>query len=103
MKLRVVTYNVHRCRGIDGRLRPDRIVDVLREVDADVAALQEVVAAEGDGDQARYIGESLGLHWALGENRKLEGSAYGNVVLSRFPIRVVLSLIHISEPTRLLS
>ncbi|HZM50478.1 MAG TPA: hypothetical protein VFE68_08315, partial [Vicinamibacteria bacterium] len=62
MKLRVVTYNVHRCRGIDGRLRPDRIVDVLREVDADVAALQEVVAAEGDGDQARYIGESLGLH-----------------------------------------
>jgi endonuclease/exonuclease/phosphatase family metal-dependent hydrolase len=89
MKLRVVTYNVHRCRGIDGRLRPDRIVDVLREIDADVAALQEVVAAEGDGDQARYIGESLGLHWALGENRKLEGSAYGNVVLSRFPIRVV--------------
>ena len=91
MKLRVVTYNVHRCRGIDGRLRPDRIVDVLREVDADVAALQEVVSGEGDGEhnQARYIGESLGLHWALGENRKLKGSAYGNVVLSRFPIRVV--------------
>ena len=89
MKLRVVTYNVHRCRGIDGRLRPDRIVDVLRDVDADVAALQEVVAGEGDADQARYIGEGLGVHWALGENRKLEGSAYGNVVLSRFPIRVV--------------
>ena len=89
MKLRVVTYNVHRCRGIDGRLRPDRIVDVLRDVGADVAALQEVVAGEGEADQARYIGEALGLHWALGENRKLEGSAYGNVVLSRFPIRVV--------------
>jgi len=89
MKLRVVTYNVHRCRGIDGRLRPERIVDVLRDVGADVAALQEVVAGEGELDQARYIGEALGLHWALGENRKLEGSAYGNVVLSRFPIRVV--------------
>jgi endonuclease/exonuclease/phosphatase family metal-dependent hydrolase len=89
MKLRVVTYNVHRCRGIDGRLRPERIVDVLRDVGADVAALQEVVAGEGELDQARYIGEALGVHWALGENRKLEGSAYGNVVLSRFPIRVV--------------
>jgi endonuclease/exonuclease/phosphatase family metal-dependent hydrolase len=91
MKLRVVTYNVHRCRGIDGRLRPDRIVDVLREVDADIAALQEVVSGEGDGDgnQARYIGEALGLHWALGENRKLKGAAYGNVALSRFPLRVV--------------
>jgi endonuclease/exonuclease/phosphatase family metal-dependent hydrolase len=91
MKLRVVTYNVHRCRGIDGRLRPDRIVDVLREVDADIAALQEVVSGEGDGDgnQARYIGEALGLHWALGENRKLKGAAYGNVALSRYPLRVV--------------
>lgn len=93
MKLRVVTYNVHRCRGIDGRLRPDRIVEVLREVDADILALQEVVSSMGgaapDGDQARYIGESLGLHWALGENRKLKGAAYGNVALSRFPLRVV--------------
>jgi endonuclease/exonuclease/phosphatase family metal-dependent hydrolase len=91
MKLRVVTYNVHRCRGIDGRLRPDRIVDVLREIDPDVAALQEVVSeeAEGEGNQARFIGDSLKLHWALGENRKLNGHAYGNVVLSRFPLRVV--------------
>ena len=91
MKLRVMTYNVHRCKGIDGRLRPDRVVDVLREVDADVIALQEVVSAEGDGDcnQARYIGDTLSLHWALGENRKLKGAAYGNVVLSRFPLRVV--------------
>ena len=71
MKLRVATYNVHRCRGIDGRLRPERIVDVLREVGADVAALQEVVSGDGPGpaNQARYIGEALGLHWALGENR----------------------------------
>lgn len=91
MNLRVATYNVHRCRGIDGRLRPERIVDVLRQVNADVVALQEVVSGEGAGDdnQARYLGETLGLHWALGENRKLEGAAYGNVVLSRYPLRVV--------------
>ena len=94
MRLRVATYNVHRCRGIDGRLRPDRIVDVLREVDADIVALQEVVSATADGgaphrDQARYIGESLGRHWALGENRKLRGAAYGNVVISRHPLRVM--------------
>jgi endonuclease/exonuclease/phosphatase family metal-dependent hydrolase len=89
MNLRVVTYNVHRCKGIDGRLRPDRVVDVLREVDADIVALQEVVSADGEGDQARYIGEALGLHWALGENRKLKGAAYGNVALSRYPLRVV--------------
>jgi endonuclease/exonuclease/phosphatase family metal-dependent hydrolase len=90
VNFRIATYNVHRCRGIDGRLRPERIVDVLREVDADVVALQEVVAeGEGSENQARYIGETLGVHWALGENRKLDGAAYGNVVLSRHPLRVV--------------
>ena len=90
--LRVVTYNVHRCRGLDGRTRPARIVEVLREVEADIIALQEVVSRE-DGapekNQARFIAEALSLHYLLGENRKLRGAAYGNVVLSRFPMTVV--------------
>jgi endonuclease/exonuclease/phosphatase family metal-dependent hydrolase len=90
--LRVVTYNVHRCRGLDGRTRPARIVEVLAEVGADIIALQEVVSRH-DGapekDQARYIAEALGVNFLLGENRKLRGAAYGNVVLSRFPMRVV--------------
>lgn len=90
--LRVVTYNVHRCRGIDGRVRPARVAAVLREVEADVIALQEVVAV-ADGrphdNQAEYLAGELGMHWQLGENRRLRGGAYGNVVLSRFPMKRV--------------
>ena len=40
--MRVASYNIHKCRGPDGRLRPDRIVSVLAEIDADLVALQEV-------------------------------------------------------------
>ena len=90
--LRIVTYNVHRCRGIDNRERPGRIVDVLREVDADVVALQEVLSISGanrEKDQAQFIAEELGLNHVAGENRKLKGGSYGNVVLSRFPLRLV--------------
>src|SRR5712691_615295 len=47
--LRVATYNIHRCRGIDGRTRPERIASVLRAIDADVVALQEVVGAGPHG------------------------------------------------------
>jgi endonuclease/exonuclease/phosphatase family metal-dependent hydrolase len=90
--LRIVTYNVHRCRGIDNRERPARIVDVLREIDADVIALQEVLSISGaarEKDQARFIAEELAVNHVAGENRTLKGGSYGNVVLSRFPLRLV--------------
>jgi endonuclease/exonuclease/phosphatase family metal-dependent hydrolase len=90
--MRIATYNIHRGRGMDGRLRPERVVAVLREIDPDVVAMQEVVSLEGgrpELDQARYISEQLGFHYAMGENRRLKGGAYGNVVISRFPLRTV--------------
>jgi endonuclease/exonuclease/phosphatase family metal-dependent hydrolase len=40
--LKVASYNIHKCKGTDGRVRPARIVDVLGEIGAQVVALQEV-------------------------------------------------------------
>jgi endonuclease/exonuclease/phosphatase family metal-dependent hydrolase len=88
-RFRVVTYNVHKCRGLDRRVRPSRIVEVLREIDADIIALQEVLSitnGEREDDQSRFIAEELGFDYCIGENRKLRGGAYGNVVLSRLPM-----------------
>jgi endonuclease/exonuclease/phosphatase family metal-dependent hydrolase len=86
--LRVATYNIHKCRGIDQRVRPERIAHVLREMDADIVALQEVVGhgSHSREDQARYVAEALGYHPAFGENRRHNGAAYGNLLLSRYPI-----------------
>ena len=87
---RIATYNIHKSRGLDGRVRPQRIVEVLREVDADLIALQEVVShkyGSREADQAQFIADELGYDWAMGENRTYRGAAYGNVVLTRFPIR----------------
>ncbi|MGB2893339.1 MAG: endonuclease/exonuclease/phosphatase family protein, partial [Albidovulum sp.] len=42
MQLRLASYNVHKCLGMDRRRSPERIVSVLNALDADIVALQEV-------------------------------------------------------------
>jgi endonuclease/exonuclease/phosphatase family metal-dependent hydrolase len=85
--LRIATYNIHRCRGLDGRTRPERIVGVLKAVDADVVALQEVVGVgPHGGGQAEELGAALGMGWIMSSARLLRGHQFGNMVLSRFPI-----------------
>ena len=85
--LRIATYNVHRCRGLDGRTRPDRIAAVLSATDADIIALQEVVGAgPRGGGHAEEIGAALGMGWIMSPARLLRGQQFGNAVLSRFPI-----------------
>jgi endonuclease/exonuclease/phosphatase family metal-dependent hydrolase len=86
-EVRIATYNIHRCRGMDRRVAPARIVDVLREIDADVIALQEVIGAGPAGaGQAEEIGAGLGMGWVMNSVRTLRQHQYGNVVLSRHPI-----------------
>jgi endonuclease/exonuclease/phosphatase family metal-dependent hydrolase len=85
--LRIATYNIHRCRGLDGRTRPERIVAVLSSIDADVVALQEVVGAgPRGGGHAEEIGAALGMGWIMSSARLLRGHLFGNAVLSRLPI-----------------
>ncbi len=85
--VRVATYNIHRCRGMDRRVVPARIIEVLRSVEADVVALQEVIGAGPTGSgQAEEIGAALGMGWVMGPVRHLRSHLFGNVVLSRFPI-----------------
>ncbi|GLK53988.1 endonuclease/exonuclease/phosphatase family metal-dependent hydrolase [Methylopila capsulata] len=40
--MKVASYNIHKCRGTDGKVEPGRIAAVLGEIGADLVALQEV-------------------------------------------------------------
>ena len=86
--MRVATYNIHRCRGLDGRTLPSRTAAVLADIAADVIALQEVIGAgPSGGGHAEEIGAALGMGWTMAPVRHLRGHLFGNVVLSRFPVK----------------
>jgi endonuclease/exonuclease/phosphatase family metal-dependent hydrolase len=75
---------------MDRRIDSARIATVLRELNADVIALQEVIAATSGGPEANqpsYIASQLsGYTVHFGEARQHLGAPYGNAVLSRLPV-----------------
>jgi endonuclease/exonuclease/phosphatase family metal-dependent hydrolase len=90
LKLRVITYNIHRAIGVDRRFRPQRIIDILKHYDADIVTLQEVdegVPRSRELNLAKELAEATGYpYFALGHNVSLRKGRYGNATLSRFPI-----------------
>ena len=47
--LKVATYNIHKCVGMDRRRSVEWIARVIEEIDPDIIALQEVVSEVIDG------------------------------------------------------
>lgn len=90
MRLKVLSYNIHRAIGVDRRFRPERIVDILAHHDADLVLLQEVddgVPRSRGMNLGRELARALGYpHLALGHNVQLRRGMYGNATMSRYPI-----------------
>ncbi|MGE5592129.1 MAG: alkaline phosphatase [Betaproteobacteria bacterium] len=89
VRLTVMTFNIHSGVGADLNLDLDRIADLIRNERADIVGLCEVDQGTRRSlqvDQVRYIAEKLGYHYAYGPNFWYDGGAFGNAVLSRYPI-----------------
>ena len=102
--MKILSWNVQWCRGIDGRVDPARIVSEARRIaDFDVLCLQEIadnfpdprLAANDDRDQFAQIASMLPGYTCVpgiavdqpgddGRRRR-----FGNMILSRLPVRQV--------------
>jgi endonuclease/exonuclease/phosphatase family metal-dependent hydrolase len=85
--MRIVTYNIHKAKGIDGRTSVKRIADVLAGADADIIALQEVFSTcDARSGQIETLASALDMHSAFACTRHHRGRPYGNAILTRWPI-----------------
>ncbi len=87
--LRVLSYNLHHSEGTDGKVDLERIARVVRESRADLVALQEIdvnTQRTGRVDQAAEYLRLTGLHGQFGKAIDFQGGAYGQMLLSRWPM-----------------
>jgi endonuclease/exonuclease/phosphatase family metal-dependent hydrolase len=88
--LRVVSSNIRHGVGMDGTLDLDRTAAVLRRLEPDLVALQEVderCRRSAGVDQAAALGKALGMEHRFGEFMDHDGGRYGLAVLSKHPIK----------------
>ena len=85
--IRVLAYNIHHGEGMDEVVDLERIAALIRSVDPDLVALQEIdsVTARTDGvDQATALGRLTDLHPYFGRFMAYDGGAYGMALLTRW-------------------
>ncbi len=91
--LRIASYNVHGCMGIDGKIAPQRIARVIARHSPDAVAMQELDAhcsRSGSVHQAETIAKKLQMDFHFHPSMcRNETGHYGNAILSRYPSRVV--------------
>ena len=91
---RLMTYNVHRCVGVDRKLDVGRIAGVIAEHQPDIVCLQELDvgrARTGFVDQARSIADQLAMTYHFHAAIRIEAEQYGDAILTHLPERLVRS------------
>jgi endonuclease/exonuclease/phosphatase family metal-dependent hydrolase len=105
MKVRVLTYNIHSAKGVDGVRDFSRIGNFLREQKIDVALIQEMNTLFEDRNAAEDLAFLQTDQFPFIVKAATKASAhgwYGNAILSRFPVNrhFILDITHKTREPR---
>jgi endonuclease/exonuclease/phosphatase family metal-dependent hydrolase len=90
--IRILTYNVHSCIGMDGKLSPQRIARVIAQYQPDIVTLQELDVGRmrtGNVHQAKIISEYLAMDYHFHPAMHIEEERYGNAILTHLPVKLI--------------
>ena len=88
-QLGIASYNIHSGVGLDRRCSSTRIARVLKELDCDIYALQEVDNQPGDHEeslQLEQFARALDMTAVPGLRIVRKTGEYGNAILTRLPV-----------------
>ncbi len=95
MRLRILSYNIHKGFTITNQdFILTQIREALRELDADILFLQEVLGEHSEvpitgwdtASQFEFLADSVWPHFSYGKNAVYQEGHHGNAILSKFPI-----------------
>lgn len=100
VSIKVMSFNIAHGLGMDGKVDLERTASVIEDSCAGIVALQEVDRHFSErssfDDQVDWLSKRLGMYAAFGANLDIEPespdmprSQYGNVILSKYPIKYV--------------
>ena len=87
--MRVMSYNIHHGRGMDGEVDLDRVAKLINDWSPDLVALQEV---DNVTSRSNYMNETdtlsskTKMFSVFGKNINVFSGEYGNAILSKYPI-----------------
>ena len=87
IRLRLASWNVHSCKGMDRRTDPDRTLAVIDALDADVIALQEVPTQSRHPALRALLDGDRGYHSLVETTLPDHADGFGNALLSRQPLQ----------------
>ncbi|MFW5437350.1 endonuclease/exonuclease/phosphatase family protein [Paenibacillus apiarius] len=95
MEIKILTFNMHHGKGMDGKLDLGRIAHVIEDSEADLVGLNELDRCFSQRsryiDQLDWLANRLHMYHAFGESVTITSSKqmirqFGNAILSRYPI-----------------
>lgn len=88
-RIAIASYNIHSGVGLDRRCSSSRIAQVLKELECDLYALQEVDNQPGDHEesmQLEHFERALSMTAIPGLRIVRHTGEYGNAILTRLPV-----------------
>lgn len=92
MTLKVMTYNIQSCHNLNHEYVPDSTIETIINERPDIIGINEMDYMNERNnftDMPKIMAERVGYDYYFGKSIDYRGGGYGNMIMSRFPMKSV--------------